>query len=158
MTSRPSPYNVAGVESTARMYACPNIHTAVNVVHADRNTPGYMRAPPETPYMFALESAMDELAHALHMDPIELRRINDTQLDPVSGHPFSSRSLMRCYDEAAAKFGWTRRNPTPGAASEGDWLIGYGLRHRLLSEQYRARGRAGVLERGRAGIRLARGA
>ena len=126
VTSRPSPYNVSGVESTARMYACPNIHTAVKVVHADRNTPGYMRAPPETPYMFALESAMDELAYALHMDPIELRRVNDTAVDPVSGRPFSSRSLMRCYDEAAAKFGWTRRNPTPGAASEGDWLIGLG--------------------------------
>jgi xanthine dehydrogenase YagR molybdenum-binding subunit len=126
VTSRPSPYNVSGVESTARMYACPNIHTAVNVVHADRNTPGYMRAPPETPYMFALESAMDELAHALHMDPIELRRVNDTALDPVSGHPFSSRSLMRCYDEAAAKFEWTRRNPIPGKVSEGDWLVGLG--------------------------------
>jgi xanthine dehydrogenase YagR molybdenum-binding subunit len=126
VTSRPSPYNVSGVESTARMYASPNIHTAVNVVHADRNTPGYMRAPPETPYMFALESAMDELAHALQMDPIELRRINDTATDPVSGRPFSSRSLMRCYDEAAAKFGWARRNSKPGAASEGDWLIGLG--------------------------------
>jgi xanthine dehydrogenase YagR molybdenum-binding subunit len=126
VTSRPSPYNVSGVESTARMYACPNIHTAVNVVHADRNTPGYMRAPPETPYMFALESAMDELAHALQMDPIELRRINDTAVDPVNGRPFSSRSLMRCYDEAAVKFGWARRNRTPAAASEGDWLIGMG--------------------------------
>jgi len=59
VTSRPSDYNVSGVETTARVYACPNIHTAVSVVHADRNTPGYMRAPPETPYMFALESAMD---------------------------------------------------------------------------------------------------
>ena len=126
VTSRPSPYNVAGVETTARMYACPNIHTAVNVVHADRNTPGFMRAPPETPYMFALESAMDELAHALHMDPIELRRMNDTAIDPVNGHPFSSRSLMRCYDEAAAKFGWSRRSPTPGTTSEGEWLIGMG--------------------------------
>jgi xanthine dehydrogenase YagR molybdenum-binding subunit len=126
VTSRPSPYNVSGVESTARMYACPNIHTAVNVVHADRNTPGYMRAPPETPYMFALESAMDELAHALHMDPVELRRINDTAIDPVNGHPFSSRSLMRCYDEAASKFGWARRNPEPGATFEGDWLVGMG--------------------------------
>jgi xanthine dehydrogenase YagR molybdenum-binding subunit len=76
--------------------------------------------------MFALESAMDELAFALHVDPVELRRINDTAVDPVSGHLFSSRSLMRCYDEAAAKFGWVRRNSTPGAMSEGDWLIGLG--------------------------------
>ena len=96
----------------ARMYACPNIATAVNVVHADRNTPGFMRAPPETPYMFALESAMDELAYELNMDPIELRRVNDTQTDPVKGLPFSSRSLMQCFDQAAARFGWTQRNPS----------------------------------------------
>jgi xanthine dehydrogenase YagR molybdenum-binding subunit len=126
VTSRPSGYNVAGVESTARMYACPNIATAVNVVHADRNTPGFMRAPPETPYMFALESAMDELAYELKMDPIELRRVNDTQTDPVSGLPFSSRSLMQCFDQGAAKFGWGTRNAQPGSAREGDWLIGYG--------------------------------
>jgi xanthine dehydrogenase YagR molybdenum-binding subunit len=126
VSSRPSPYHVAGVESTARMYACPNIHTAVNVVHADRNTPGYMRAPPETPYMFALESAIDELAHQLNMDPIELRRVNDTQIDPVAGVPFSSRSLMQCFDQAAAQFGWQRRNPVPGAMNDGDWLIGFG--------------------------------
>jgi xanthine dehydrogenase YagR molybdenum-binding subunit len=126
VTSRPSGYNVAGVESTARMYACPNIETAVHVVHADRNTPGFMRAPPETPYMFALESGMDELAYALDMDPVELRRANDTQIDPVSGRAFSSRSLMACFDQAAARFGWSRRNPKPGSMREGDWLIGWG--------------------------------
>jgi xanthine dehydrogenase YagR molybdenum-binding subunit len=98
----------------------------VNVVHADRATPGFMRAPPETPYMFALESAMDELALTLNMDPIELRRINDTQNDPVDGLPFSSRSLMQCFDQAAAQFGWKKRNPKPGTAREGDWLVGYG--------------------------------
>jgi len=126
VTSRPSGYNVAGVDTTVRMYACPNIATAVNVVHADRNTPGFMRAPPETPYMFALESGMDELAYALNMDPIELRRVNDTQIDPVSGKPFSSRSLMACFDQAAAKFGWSGRNPKPGSMRDGDWLIGWG--------------------------------
>jgi len=96
------------------------------VVHADRNTPGFMRAPPETPYMFALESAMDELAHQLNMDPIELRRVNDTQTDPVAGIPFSSRSLMQCFDQASARFGWAKRNPRPGSMQEGDWLVGYG--------------------------------
>jgi xanthine dehydrogenase YagR molybdenum-binding subunit len=126
VTSRPSGYNVGGVDTTARMYACPNIATAVNVVHADRNTPGFQRAPAETPYMFGLECAMDELAYALNMDPIELRRVNDTQVDPVSGLRFSSRSLMACFDQAAAKFGWSNRNPKPGATREGDWLIGYG--------------------------------
>lgn len=126
VTSRPSGYNVAGVETTARMYACPNIHTAVTVVHADRNTPGFMRAPPETPYMFALESAMDELAHELHMDPVELRRVNDTALDPVDGKPFSSRSLMKCFDEGAKQFGWSRRKLQPGGSRAGDWLVGLG--------------------------------
>lgn len=126
LTSRPSGYNVAGVDATARMYACPNIATAVNVVHADRNTPGFQRAPAETPYMFGLESAMDELSYALGMDPIELRRINDTQIDPVSGLRFSSRTLMPCFDQAAAKFGWARRDPKPASMREGDWLVGYG--------------------------------
>jgi xanthine dehydrogenase YagR molybdenum-binding subunit len=126
VTSRPSGYNVDGVESTARMYACPHIATAVNVVHADRNTPGFMRAPPETPYMFALECAMDELAYALHMDPIELRRVNDTQIDPVTGIAFSSRSLMPCFDQAAARFGWAKRAAQPASMSDGDWLLGYG--------------------------------
>jgi xanthine dehydrogenase YagR molybdenum-binding subunit len=126
LTSRPSGYNVAGVETTARLYACPNIATKVEVVHADRNTPGFMRAPPETPYMFGLESAMDELAHELGMDPIELRRVNDTRTDPVEGKPYSSRSLMKCFDQAAAKFGWSRRKAEPGALTDGDWLVGLG--------------------------------
>ena len=126
VTSRPSGYNVSGVETTARMYACPNIATRVNVVHADRSTPGYMRAPPDTPYMFALESGMDELAYALGMDPIELRRRNDTRTDPLDGKPFSSRSLMKCFDAAAARFGWSRRDPRPGSMRDGDWLVGFG--------------------------------
>jgi len=126
VTSRPSKYSVSGVETTARMYACPNIATEVHIVHADRNTPGFMRAPPDTPYMFALESGMDELAYALGMDPIELRRVNDTQTDPVDGKPYSSRSLMACFDRAAERFGWSRRNPQPGAMREGEWLIGWG--------------------------------
>jgi xanthine dehydrogenase YagR molybdenum-binding subunit len=126
VTSRPSGYNVSGTETTARMYACPAIATQVSVVHADRNTPGFMRAPPDTPYMFALESAMDELAYALDMDPIELRRINDTQTDPVDGKPFSSRSLMKCFDAASDRFGWSRRDPKPGSMRHGDWLVGWG--------------------------------
>ena len=126
VTSRPSGYNVSGTETTARVYACPNILTAVNIVHADRNTPGFMRAPPDTPYMFALESAMDELAVALGMDPVELRRVNDATVDPVNGKPFTSRSLMRCFDAAAGRFGWRQRDPRPGSMRDGDWLVGLG--------------------------------
>lgn len=126
VTSRPSEYNVSGNETTARMYACPNILTKVNIVHADRNTPGFMRAPPETPYMFPLECAMDELAIELGMDPIELRRINDTQTDPATGLRFSSRKLMTCFDQGAERFGWSRRSAVPGSMREGEWLVGWG--------------------------------
>ncbi|MDB5462924.1 MAG: xanthine dehydrogenase, molybdenum binding subunit apoprotein [Phenylobacterium sp.] len=126
VASRPSSYTVSGTQCTALVYACPNVTTAINVVHVDRSTAGYMRGPPTTPYMFALESAIDELAYALNMDPIELRRINDTQVDPILGMAFSSRSLMKCLDAAAARFGWSRRTPAPGSMREGDWLIGWG--------------------------------
>jgi CO/xanthine dehydrogenase Mo-binding subunit len=117
---------VAGVEDTAHLYAFGAVETKVNVVHADRNTPGFMRSPPVVPYIYALESAMDELAVKLEIDPIELRRINDTMTDPIEGKPYSSRSLMKCYDQAADAFGWKRRDPRPGSMGEGDWLVGWG--------------------------------
>jgi len=85
-----------------------------------------MRAPPETPYMFALESAIDELAYQLKIDPIELRRRNDTSRDPVTGLPFTSRSSMSCFDQAADRFGWQRRALEPGTMTDGEWQVGYG--------------------------------
>lgn len=126
LTSRPDAYFVGGTETTALMYGCTDIATRVHVVHADRNTPGFMRSPAEVPYVFALETALDELAVALSMDPVALRRRNDTEVAPVSGKRFSSRSLMRCYDQAAEAFGWSRRNPVPGSMRDGDWQIGWG--------------------------------
>ncbi len=71
-------------------------------------------------------TAMDELAVKLGIDPIELRRINDTMTEPIEGKPFSSRSLMTCYDQAAETFGWLRRDPRPGSMRENEWLIGWG--------------------------------
>ena len=126
VTSRPDPYAVAGTDASTRMYACPNIASNVTIVRADRSTPGFMRAPAETPYFFALESAMDELAVALKMDPIELRRVNDTMVEPIKGLPYTSRTLMLCFDQAAERFGWSKRDPRPGSMREGDWLIGWG--------------------------------
>ena len=126
MSSRPDPYVVAGVEDTAQLYAYGAVTTKVNVVHADRNTPGYMRSPPVVPYVYALESAMDEMAIKLGMDPIEFRRVNDTMTSPIGGKPYSSRSLMQCYDQAAAAFGWHNRKPQPRSMRDGDWLIGFG--------------------------------
>ena len=126
VTSRPSTYNVSGTNTTAILYACPNVRTKVSVLHADRNTPGFMRAPPETPYMFPLESAMDELAIALKMDPVQLRRINDAPRDSIKDRPYTSRSLVKCLDQASASFGWEKRNPEPGSMRDGDWLVGWG--------------------------------
>ncbi|WP_312608349.1 xanthine dehydrogenase family protein molybdopterin-binding subunit [Agrobacterium pusense] len=126
LTSRADALALGASSMTARLYACPNISVRVNSVRADRSTPGFMRAPGEMPYGFALETALDELAHTLSMDPIELRRINDTDTDPIGGLPYSSRSLMRCFDEAAAAFGWEHRTAEPGSMRDGDWLVGLG--------------------------------
>ncbi|MGY3346599.1 MULTISPECIES: xanthine dehydrogenase family protein molybdopterin-binding subunit [unclassified Bradyrhizobium] len=126
VSSRADPYCVGGTKTTTRLYACPNVDSLVSIVRADRNTPGFMRSPPEVPYMFALESAMDELAVKLDMDPIELRRVNDTTSEPIGGKPYTSRSLMECFDEAAKAFGWSQRSAAPKSMSDGDWLIGYG--------------------------------
>jgi xanthine dehydrogenase YagR molybdenum-binding subunit len=85
-----------------------------------------MRSPPETPYVYALENAMDEMAIQLGIDPVEFRRINDTMTDPIKGGSYTSRSLMRCFDEAAAAFGWSQRTSGVGSMRDGDWLIGWG--------------------------------
>jgi xanthine dehydrogenase YagR molybdenum-binding subunit len=126
VSSRADPYCVGGTKTTTRLYACPNVDSLVSIVRADRNTPGFMRSPPEVPYLFALESAMDELAVKLNMDPVELRRVNDTTNEPIGGKPYTSRSLMACFDEAAKAFGWSQRSVAPKSMSDGDWLIGYG--------------------------------
>ncbi len=126
ISSRPDNYKVGGTDASTRLYACPNVDSEVYIVHADRNTPGFMRSPPEVPYIFALESAMDELAVALKMDPIELRRVNDTMQEPIKGLPYTSRALMPCFDAAAKAFGWSGRNPQPGSMRDGEWMVGWG--------------------------------
>jgi len=126
LTSRVDNYAVGGTDTTARMYAYGAVATHVRLVKADRQTPAYMRSPPELPYMFALESALDELSYELGMDPVELRLRNDTQKDPISGKRFSSRHLKECYEKGAREFGWNKRNPLPRATRQGDWLVGLG--------------------------------
>jgi len=126
LTSRLDNYAVAGTETTTRLYAYGAVASKVSLVKADRQTPAFMRSPPELPYMFGLESAMDELAYALNLDPIELRRRNEPTVDAVGGKKFSSRQLMPCYEQAARTFGWSKRDPRPGSMRAGDWLIGMG--------------------------------
>jgi xanthine dehydrogenase YagR molybdenum-binding subunit len=109
------------------MYAAPHRRTTHRLVRLDVPTPSWMRAPGETPGMYALESAMDELALACGIDPIELRARNDPEVDPESGHRFSSRNLVACLREGGERFGWSGRDPEPGVRREGRWLVGTGV-------------------------------
>lgn len=109
------------------MYAAPHRRTSHRLVALDVPTPSWVRAPGECPGMFALESAMDELAIACALDPVELRRRNEPALHPESGVAFSSRHLLACLDEGARRFGWAGRDPTPGARRLGRWLVGTGV-------------------------------
>ncbi len=116
-----------GTDVTARMYAIPNIRTSESTVATDVNTPGFQRAPAEAPAFFAYESAVDELAVALEMDPIELRLKNEPASDPVTGLPWSSRSLVQCFQRGAELFGWKNRTAGVGSMKTDDGvLIGYG--------------------------------
>jgi xanthine dehydrogenase YagR molybdenum-binding subunit len=112
----------------ARMlYAVPNNSTVQRLVRSDIGTPSYMRAPGEAPGTFALESAMDELAYALKMDPVALRLKNYADKDEDKKLPWSEKSLRECYRLGADKFGWSRRTPEPGSMREGNTLIGWGM-------------------------------
>ncbi|MEU4685454.1 xanthine dehydrogenase family protein molybdopterin-binding subunit [Streptomyces xinghaiensis] len=109
------------------MYASPHSRTTHRLARLDVPTPSWMRAPGECPGMFALESAMDELAIACGLDPVELRLRNETAKEPDSGRPFSSRMLAECLREGADRFGWRDRDPRPGTRAEGRLLIGTGV-------------------------------
>ncbi|WP_405432208.1 xanthine dehydrogenase family protein molybdopterin-binding subunit [Micromonospora sp. NBC_00617] len=112
---------------TRSMYAAPHRRTTHRLVRLDVPTPFWMRAPGECPGAYALESAMDELAVAVGVDPVELRIRNDAQVDPDQGESFTSRNLVACLREGAQRFGWTGRDPTPRARGDGRWLIGTGV-------------------------------
>ncbi len=109
------------------MYAAPNARTTHRLAALDVPTPSWMRAPGETPGMYGLESAIDELAVACGIDPIELRIINEPSVDPESGYAWSSRNLVACLTEGAERFRWRPRDPTPGARRDGRWLVGTGV-------------------------------
>ncbi len=112
---------------TRAMYAAPNRRTTHRLARLDMPVPTTMRAPGECPGMFALESAMDELAIACGLDPIELRIRNEPAVDPETGHPFSSRNLVACLRQGAQRFGWAQRDPKPRARRDGSWLVGTGV-------------------------------
>jgi len=116
-----------GARSTGVMYASPNIKVEEYVYPVNVSTPTFMRAPGECPGTYALECAMDELAVALQMDPVELRLANHADTQPIKGKPFSAKHLKETYSLGMEKFGWSKRNPRPGSMRDGDLLVGWGM-------------------------------
>ncbi|MBH0113806.1 xanthine dehydrogenase family protein molybdopterin-binding subunit [Novosphingobium sp. YJ-S2-02] len=117
-----------GIAQTRLLYAGANRYTAQRIARLDLPEANAMRAPGETAGLMALEGAMDELAEKLGMDPVELRIVNDTQVDPETpNRPYSSRMMVECLRRGAEAFGWDKRNKTPGGMREGRWLIGHGM-------------------------------
>jgi xanthine dehydrogenase YagR molybdenum-binding subunit len=126
-TSRYEQFIEALTAVSGFMYACRNVRTRYRLVPLDTSTPTFMRGPGEASGIFALECAMDELSTACGIDPIELRRRNEPALDEQEDRPFSSRSLLKCYDAGAERFGWSRRDPRPRSMRDGRLLIGIGM-------------------------------
>jgi xanthine dehydrogenase YagR molybdenum-binding subunit len=112
---------------TRQLYACANVAATQRLTKLNVGVPTFQRAPGESSGTFALESAMDELAYALNIDPLMLRLINYAEKDPRTGKPWSSKMLRECYDHAAARFGWGKRPDKPRAMREGHALIGWGM-------------------------------
>ncbi|MCF2444060.1 xanthine dehydrogenase family protein molybdopterin-binding subunit [Dyadobacter sp. CY345] len=112
---------------TRMMYASPSVSTRYRLLPLNVATPIWMRGPGEATGAFALESAMDEMAHAIGMDPIEFRILNYTESDPDKNMPWSTKFLRECYEEGKKRIGWENRKLKPGLLRDGEWLVGYGM-------------------------------
>ncbi|MBB3950588.1 xanthine dehydrogenase family protein molybdopterin-binding subunit [Aureimonas jatrophae] len=118
----PEPFILA----TMNLYRADSFRLGVDTVELDMIANTFMRAPGEAVGTFALESAVDELAHEMGIDPIELRVRNEPERDPIKGTPFSSRNIVAAYRAGAERFGWSRRRAEPGTLREGEWQVGLG--------------------------------
>ena len=116
-----------GLATSRLMYACPNVSAPHQLLHVNIATPTPMRAPGEAAGTFALESALDELAYALKIDPVELRLLNYTAVNPAKDKPWSSNHLKDCYRLGAERFGWKDRKPEPRSMRDGELLVGWGM-------------------------------
>ena len=114
-------------DMTKSLYSCPNVLMSNNNSAVNRGTPTSMRAPGAAPGLFALESAIDEMALSIGMDPLAFRQLNVSVKDESTGLPWSSNHLQEAMAHAAERFGWKQRNPQIGAMREGDTIIGYGM-------------------------------
>ena len=126
-TSRYEQHSDAIPELPRMLYGVPNMRSQYRLIPVDSNTPTWMRGPGEAPSAFALECAVDELAHELGIDPIELRLRNEPATDPFMRVPFSMRRLTECYRAGAEGFGWSKRSAMPRSRREGKLLIGMGM-------------------------------
>ena len=123
-----SEYTEACGNMSRMLYSCPNIDVTHRLLKLNLTTPCPMRAPGEAPGVFALECAIDEMAHKIDLDPLEFRLRNYAEKDENENNPWSSKKLRECYQRGAEKFGWSKRNRKPRSmrAKNGD-LIGYGM-------------------------------
>jgi xanthine dehydrogenase YagR molybdenum-binding subunit len=112
---------------SSMLYRCANAELGRRLVKLDHNTPCDMRAPGGAEGLYAIECAMDELAYAANIDPLELRLINYSDRDQIENRPFSSKELRECYRQGAEKFGWSRRSPQPRSMRDGNQLVGWGM-------------------------------
>lgn len=126
-TSTYEEFTESTLAQTRMMYASPNLTTRYRIAALDVGTPIWMRGPGEATGAFALESAMDEMAHLLKLDPLEFRLRNYTDQDPEKNRPWSTKFLKECYQAGAERIGWRKRKLAPGALRDGDWLVGYGM-------------------------------
>jgi xanthine dehydrogenase YagR molybdenum-binding subunit len=126
-TSKLTEFAEQSTRATPTMYGAANRRTTQRLAALDVSTPSIMRAPGEASGMFALESAIDEMAIACGLDPIEFRVRNEPPVHPGTGRPFSSRNLVACLRDGASRLGWERRDPAPRARRDRGWLVGTGV-------------------------------
>ncbi|MEJ7687397.1 MAG: xanthine dehydrogenase family protein molybdopterin-binding subunit [Variovorax sp.] len=126
-TSRFEDYVEVVVNWSGQLYACDNIRLSYVLVALDQYSPLDMRAPGAAHGMHALEVAMDELAHALQMDPLALRLKNYAERNPIDDMPYSTKALRACYDEGAERFGWSKRPLAPRSMPDGNEWVGWGM-------------------------------
>jgi xanthine dehydrogenase YagR molybdenum-binding subunit len=114
-------------EATAFQYSVPNLRVTFGRATRNVGSPTPMRGPGTVPGLYATESAMNELADQLKIDPVRLRVINEPKIDESAGVPFSSRHLLECFEVGAEKFGWSRRTPEVGSMKREDLTLGWGM-------------------------------
>jgi xanthine dehydrogenase YagR molybdenum-binding subunit len=138
------------------LYACANASVSDMPVKLDVPPGTYMRAPGEASGSFGLETAMDELAYELGIDPLEFRLRNYAEVDPSNGKPWSSKSLRECYARGAERFGWSRRNPAVGSTKQGPLLVGMGMATATYPSNYMpCSARATVDDKGKVLVEIA---